>query len=231
MCRLLLAEETGQLQTVGCSPIEQQRQGVREHLAQQPTPEVPRVACPNALGAEALGELAEDGVDAIADMTEHQVPARVRISALVARWSEELDPVLGKLGRDARRVVVAITYQQSERALGQNGNHRGFPHVGWGERDAADDTRPAQSHVHAKAIEGLTDDEVLAEGGLASKAAAAPSPSELANWQREAVDECERRIVRHLVEDNLPQPLLDRPQVRRLADEGRAMHVCECREE
>ena len=46
-----------------------------EDLAQQPTPEMPGIARPDARGVVALGELAEDGVDAIAHMSEDKVPA------------------------------------------------------------------------------------------------------------------------------------------------------------
>jgi hypothetical protein len=105
---LLLAEEVGQLQPIGCGLIEQDGEGVAENLAQQSASEMPGVPSLDALGVVALSELAEDGVDAIAQMAQDQVPARVRVAGLVARRGNELDALGGQLSANPRRVVVAV---------------------------------------------------------------------------------------------------------------------------
>jgi hypothetical protein len=50
--------------------------------------------------------------------------------------------------------------------------------VGRGHREAADHPRPADPHVHPKAIEGLFEQRVLAEVGLPTESTAAVGSGE-----------------------------------------------------
>jgi hypothetical protein len=96
--------------------------------------------------------------------------------------------------------------------------------VGRSHRDAADHPRPANPYVHPKAVEGLLEEGVLAEGGLPFEARAAIGSGEQAYWQGQRVADGEGRVVRHAGEELSPEELLDLPQVGGLPGEGGAMH-------
>jgi hypothetical protein len=90
---------------------------------------------------------------------------------------------------------------------------------------------PAQPHMNAEAGEGLAHELVRAEGGLTSEPAAAVRPRELADGWGTAIDQGKGGIMRHPLQGALPQPLLHRPEVGRLAHEGGPMDTSERREE
>jgi hypothetical protein len=128
-------------------------------------------------------------------------------------------------------MVVAVCDDQTRSSLGQFWEHRKLVGVGRGYRDAGDHPRPANPYVHPKAVEGLLEEGVFAEGGLPFEARAAMGSGEQAYWQGHRVADGEGRVVRNAAEELSPEELLDLPQVRCLPGEGGAMHPQEVREE
>ena len=85
--------------------------------------------------------------------------------------------------------------------------------------------------MHSEAVEGLLEEDVLAESCLPFEARAAVGSSEGARWQRKGVRQGEVRIVRGFGHKFLPEALLSFPQVGYLPGEGGAMHPPQIREE
>jgi hypothetical protein len=85
--------------------------------------------------------------------------------------------------------------------------------------------------VHPKAVEGLFEEGVFAEGGLSLKTRAAVGTSEQAHRQGQRVADGEGRIMRDEGEALLPEALLYLPRFGRLPAEGGAMHPQEVWEE
>ena len=110
--------------------VEQEGYGVREYFAQQPTSEVPEVACPHPLYGVTLGELAENGVYPVAKAAEECAPLGMRVSLLGGIRGQELYALTLQLLPGPRRMVVAIPNEQTGGVLGEFGNDREFVSVG-----------------------------------------------------------------------------------------------------
>lgn len=79
--------------------------------------------------------------------------------------------------------------------------------------------------MHPQAIKGLAHQRIFAKSRLTAEATAPLRPGELADGQREAIDNGKRGIMRHCAKQPLPQPFLEAPAVGGLTDEGGAMYV------
>ena len=211
--------------------IEQEGHGVREDFAQQSTSKVPEVACPHPLYRITFGELAENGVYPVAKPTEEGALFRGRISFLGGIWGQKFHTHTHQLLPGLWRMVVAVSDDQARSSLGVSWEHGKLVGIGRGHRDAADHPRPANPHVHPKAVEGLLEEGVLAESGLPAEALAAMGSGEQASRQGHRVADGEDRVVRNAGEELSPEELLGLPQVRCLPGESGAMHVQEVREE
>jgi hypothetical protein len=122
-------------------------------------------------------------------------------------------------------MVVAISDDRARSSLGDLWEHGKLVGIGRGYRDAADHPRPANPHMHPKAIEGLLEESVLAESSLPFEALAAMGSGEQTRWQGHRVADGEGRVVRNAGEELSPEELLGLPQVRCLPGEGGAMHT------
>jgi hypothetical protein len=85
--------------------------------------------------------------------------------------------------------------------------------------------------MHSEAIEGLLEEDVLAESSLPIETPAAIGSGEQAHRQGQRIRQGEGGIVRGLSQQFLPEELFSLPQVRCLPAEGGAMHTSEVREE
>ena len=103
--------------------------------------------------------------------------------------------------------------------------------VGRSHRQTGDHARPTDPCMHSEAVEGLLEEDILAESCLPFEARAAVGSSEGARWQRKGVRQGEVRIVRGFGHKFLPEALLSFPQVGCLPGEGGAMHPPQIREE
>ena len=207
--------------------VEQERYGVREDFPQQSTSKVPEVACPHPLYRITLGELRKNGVYAVAKPTEEGAPFGMWISFLGGVRSQKFHAHARQLLPPLRRMVVAIPDEQARGALGEFGEHGKLMSIGRSYGQASDDARPGYPHVYSKAVEGLLQESILAEGRLPAKAPAAVGTSEQAHRKRHRIHECEGRVVRSESEEFLPEVFLEHPEVGRLPSEGGAMHFTE----
>jgi len=229
--RVLGVEEACQLERrVALAVVEQQREGVAEDRAEQAAGEVPRVARPGPPDALALGQLAEDGVEAVAQPTQGRAPSRLGIAPGRAVGGDEADAPRGERGGEGRRPGVAVADGGAAGRLGQPRDEREVVGVGRGDGEAREHAGPGDAGVDAAAVHRLPRHHVLAEGGLATEAAAARGAGEAADRQREAVEQRERRVVRSLRGAVPPQALLDPPQVGGLAGERGPMDLPQRRE-
>ena len=88
--------------------VEQESDGMAQHLPKQSTRQMPEVTRPHPLNGVALCKLREDGVDAVAKMAEESAPLGMGIGALVLVGCDELDAYCGQLFLYLGRVVVAV---------------------------------------------------------------------------------------------------------------------------
>jgi hypothetical protein len=224
MCGFL-AEESSQLQgPVTSSVVEQEGDGVTENLPKQPASQVPQVLGPHLLNGVASRELTEDGIYPVTKAAQIGAPLGGGISLFVPVGCEELDAhasrqLLLRIGR----VVVAVPDEQPAGGLDEFWYDGKLVGVSRGHREAGDDTRPANPHVHPEAVEGLPEEGVLAESGFSSEAPAAVGAGEQARRQGHRVHEREGRVVRGAREKLLPETLLNLLGFFRLPGEGGSM--------
>ncbi len=150
--------------------VEQEGHGVREDFAQQSACQMPEVARPHLLYAVALCELAENGVYPVAKAAEEGAPLGVRVSLLGGVWSQKLYAHPRQLLFGLGRVVVAVPDEKAGGALGELGHYGKLVGVGWSYGQASDDARPGYPDVYSKAVEGLPEKRILAEGGFPAEA-------------------------------------------------------------
>ncbi len=160
--------------------VEQEGYGVREDLTEQAACQVPQLARPYALYGVALCELRKDGVYPVAKATQEGAPLGIGIALLGPVGSQKLDASPGQFLPNRRRPVVAVPNHHAPGMLNQVGHYRKLVGVGSGYRDASDHPRPADPHVCPKAVEGLPEERVLAEGSLSLKTPAAVGAGEQA---------------------------------------------------
>ena len=211
--------------------VEQQGDGVREDLAQQPACQMPHVTCPYPLYGVATHELAKNSIYAVAKPAEEGTPLGVRVSLLSGVWCKQPYAPARQLLLGLGRVVVAVPDDQAGGALGEFGEDRKFVGVGWSNRQTGNDVRPTDPCMHSEAIEGLLEEDVLAESSLPIETPAAIGSGEQAHRQGQRIRQGEGGIVRGLSQRFLPEELFSLPQVRCLPAEGGAMHTSEVREE
>src|SRR5919202_2717668 len=177
--------------------VEQEGHGVREDFAQQYARQMPEVARPHLLYRIALCELAENGVYPVAKPTEEGALFRGRVSLLGGIRGQKLHTSARQLLPGLWRMVVAVSDDQPRSSLGEFWEHGKLVGIGRGYRDAADHPRPANPHMHPKAVEGLLEEGVLAESSLPFEALAAMGSGEQASWQGHRVADGEGGVVRN----------------------------------
>ena len=175
--------------------VEQEGHGVREDFPEQSTGKVPEIARPHSLYGITLGELTENGVDAVAKPTQEGTPFGCGVSFLGGVRSQKLHTHTSQLLAGLWRMVVAISDEKARSSFGEFWDHGEFMGVGWSHRKTSYDPRPANPCVHPKAVEGLLEEGVLAESGLPFEALAAIGSGEGACWQGHRVADGKRRVV------------------------------------
>jgi hypothetical protein len=204
---------------------------VREDFTQQAAHQVPQITRPHPLYGVAAHELRKNGVYPVAKTAQPRAPFGRGISFLGGVGGQKLYTHLRQLFFGLGRVVVAVPDEHTSGPLGEFGDDRELVSVGRSDRNAGDHPWPADPRVYPKAVEGLFEEGVLAEGGFSFETLAAVGSGEQARRQGERVRQGEAGVVRGLSQEALPEALLGLPQVRRLPGEGGAMHSPEVREE
>ena len=95
--------------------------------------------------------------------------------------------------------------------------------VGRGQPGVGDHPRPAHPQLRSQSVIGLLGPLITAQGGQPGQPSAAIGPAEAADRHREAVQDRDLRVEADLAEQLLAELGFDRPQIRRLADEGGAV--------
>ena len=212
---------------VAAPMVEQESYGVREDLAKQPAGEVPEVPGPHPLHAVAPYELRKDGVYPVTQPAEEGTPFGIRVFLLGGVRGQKPNAHTRQLLLGLRGVVITVSDEKAKGGLGELRDDREFVDVGRGHRDAGDHPRPANPHVHPEAIEGLLEEDVLAESGLPAEAPAAVGAGEKTRRQGERVTQGEGRVVRSFGQELLPEALFDLPEVGRLPGEGGPMYLAQ----
>ncbi len=189
--------------------VEQEGDGVAQDLPQQPVCQVPKIFCPYALYRIALCELAEDRVDPVAKTAQEGASFGVRIAPFVAVRCHEFYTPLGQSLFSLRRPVVAISNDDATGLLNERRQHGELVGIGRRQREAGDDPRPADPHVHPEAVEGLLEEDVLAESGFSFEARAAVGAGEQTRRQGKRVCQGEGGVVRSLSQEFLPEEFLE----------------------
>jgi hypothetical protein len=139
---------------------------------------MPEVTRPHLLHAVALCELAENCVYPVAKPTQEGTLFGCGVSLLGAIRGQKLHTNIRQLLAGLWRMVVAISDEKARSSLGEFGEHGKLMGIGRSYRDAADHPRPANPHMHPKAVEGLFEEGVLAESSLPFEALAAMGSGE-----------------------------------------------------
>lgn len=173
--------------------VEVDRQGVPQHLAVDPHPQVPQVPRPGPLGPKPLHQLSDDRLDPPPFPGQPPAPPLWVLRAPLG-GSQQLQAPLPQLLLKIGSPVVAIPQG---------------PALSSGQHHLGDHPQPAHPQVPAEPVEGLLEQLVVAEGRLPHEAATALGPGELADIQGEAVYDRDARIVGNPLEQIAPQPFLD----------------------
>src|SRR5215210_733830 len=207
--------------------VEQEGHGVREDFAKQPARQMPEVFCPHPLYGVTSGQLRKDGIYPVAKTAQQSTPFGVGISFLGGVGSQELNRHARQLFLGFGRVVVAVPDDDPGGELDEFGEQVEFMSVGWSYAQASDYAWPGYPHVYSKAVEGLPEQRIFAEGSLTTEAFTAVGTSEEARWQGHRVADGQSGVVGGEAEKLLPEALLDLPKVGCLPGKGGAMHFCE----
>ena len=157
--------------SVALSMVEQESDGVREDLPQQPAGQVPDVLGPHPLYGIPLRELREDGVDALTKATQEGLPFGGTVALLAPVGREQFDAPPGHLFLRFGRMVVAVSDGEPSGGLDELRQHGKLVGIGRGYREAGDHAGPADPpNVHPEAVEGLPEQGVLTESGLPAEA-------------------------------------------------------------
>jgi hypothetical protein len=202
-----------------------------QYFPQQPARQMPHVARPHPLDREALAQLTEDRLDAIANAANSMAPLRFRVPTRFLERHQHLDTPRTQLRVQIGFPVVAIRQTTALSLLGQLFEHGQVSDIRRTDRKARDDSRPSDPHMKAKAVEGLLDRMVTSEARLGAKTAAPRRASKAADRDREAINECPTGVAARPLKQLLPESFFDSPEVGRLTDKARPMQLCERREE
>ena len=143
-----------------------------QDLPKQPASQVPQVLSPHPLYAVASGELRKNGVYPVAKSAEQGTSLGIRVELLGGVRGQQLDTHCRQLLLGFRRVVVAVSDDQAGGGLDEIWEDAELVDVSRSHRQTGNDARPTDPRVHPKAVEGLPEQRVLAEGGLPAKAPA-----------------------------------------------------------
>jgi hypothetical protein len=216
--------------SVTSSVVEQEGDGVREDLPKQPAGQVPEVLSPYPLYGVASRKLAKDSVDTVAKAAQIGALLWDGVPFLGGVRSKEFGAHSRQLFLGLGRVVIALPDHDAVDTLDDLRHDGKLVDVGRGYREASDEPRPTESHVHPEAVEGLLEEDVFAESGLSSEAATPVGTSEQTSRQGKRVADGEGWVVGSESEELLPEALLEFPEVGRLPSEGGAMDLEKCRE-
>jgi len=231
MCEFLQKESRELQRSVALPMVEHESDSVTQDLPKQPASQVPEVPSPYPLYGVSPAELRKDGVDPVAKAAQVRTPLGGGIALLGAVRREELDThSTRQLFLGLRRPVIAVPDGEPAGRLQEFGHDGELVGVGWGYREAGDETGPTDPDVHPEAVEGLPEKRILAESRLAAKALAPVGTGEQARRQGHRVADGEGRVVRGEREELLPEALLYLPEVCCLPAEGGAMHMHQVRE-
>ena len=147
--------------------VEQESDGMAQHLPKRSTSQMPQVARPHPLYGAALRELREDGDYPVAKTAQKRAPLGVRITLLSLVGGCQLDVLSGQLHPKWGRAVVAVCDDQPRGKLGYLWEHGELASVGWSHRKMSYDSRPADPKVHPEAVEGLLEKLLAREGAPA----------------------------------------------------------------
>jgi hypothetical protein len=200
---------------------------MREDFPQQPACQMPQVTCPHPLYTVASGELGKDGVYPVTKPAEDGTPFGMRVSLLGGVWCQKLYAHTRQIFFGLWRMVVSISDEQTGSSLDDLRHDGKLVGVSRGHREVGDQTRPGDLRVHPKAVEGLPEERVLAEGGFSFEALAAIGSGEQASRQGHRVADGEGRVVRGEAKQILPEAFLHFPEIGRLPGEGGAVHLGE----
>ncbi len=144
MCEFFSGDEIGEAQLGTTQPdVGEDGHGMHEHLAQQPTAQMPQIVGPDPLDSSALDELAEDGVDAVAPLGEVTAEPRPGVLFSTTERGQELDAAVGEVLTQTGRPKIAVTDEQAEGSLtikvDADYTSQSCPQCGWTSLD----NRPA----------------------------------------------------------------------------------------
>lgn len=89
--------------------IEPGAQGMHQDRSRDPIAQIPQIACPDAFELAAIGELPKDGVNAIANLSEHRTLVRCglrRMSSAIGGLQH--DAIFAQTDLDGRDPIGAI---------------------------------------------------------------------------------------------------------------------------
>ncbi len=145
--------------------IKEQGHVVAEHLAEQPTVQLPGVFAPDPRHLVTVHQVTKGRIDTLSDPAKESAALRSGVVRGTAEGRLQLDSVLHQLFLEEGRPVVAVSHQQAASFLGQCWDQRRFMDIGWGDPKPGDDPRPAPPDMDSEAKEGLTGQGLGGVGG------------------------------------------------------------------
>ena len=203
--------------------VQSKSDGMAERLPQKSAGQMPHIFCSHTLDKVTVHQLAEYCLYPIAEASEKRACPwrRVALGSLERRHKVNL--LSGKFLSQPGTPVVSVAHDCAETTGCEFGSDRYIVDVGGGYAEADDDAGPRHQRVQTEAVECLSNQRVVSEGGIAFEAPASVCARELAGWQGDAVDDVELRVERSLSQYALPYQFLHGAQVGCLPDECSAM--------
>ena len=199
--------------------VQQGREGVAEHFSKQAMAQMPQVSRPDTLDEVTVHELTEDRIDPVTDAAE--------VGTASGTGGLQLQALRCQCLSERGLPVVAVPHDDTLSAVDQLEHDGRLMDIGGGEAEAHDNPGPGDT----KAVEGLAQQHVVAEGHLAPETSAAVGSRELTDGEGEAIHQLQPELAANPWEQPLPYALLEMAQIGRLSDEGGALALPEGGEE
>jgi hypothetical protein len=118
--------------------------------------QMPQIACPNALELTAIGQLPKNGVNPIANLSQHRTLVSLCLGRVrIAKRSLQGNPFFAQTGRDVRHPIGTITQHESLRSFQHDRSPFSVGFIGRRQKGMGDDANIFGTGRDAGSTSGL----------------------------------------------------------------------------
>ena len=198
-------------------------QRMAQNLPQPTRQQMPCVSGPYFFGMKPISQLTENSLDPIAHVRQISRPGMLLTTRLPVR-GQQLDPMRLQIRCQFRSPIIAICQSPAGGPLQDFFGHFKVMDIGRRQADRADHSWPGHPHMGSQAEKGLSGHLIMSKSGPARDQFRTIRSGKPADRHWQAIHQRNRRVIIQTPQNNLPQLILDGPQIGSLPDKGRPVH-------